>query len=154
MAMKSTSSSRRRPSIPVLIGLLAIGLAFAWNPGPRTQGDRQQAMAIYRANCASCHGIEGRGDGPDAARLPGGVPTLMTPKLSGGNGLGSVRHSIAEGRPQRGMPGFRGKLTSHELDLVAWEIVRMRKAYAKAHPEEMQTWTSRFRSALREMHAD
>lgn len=78
----------------------------------------------------------------------------MAPKLSSGNGLGTIRQVIAEGHPERGMPSFRGTLTSQELDLVAWEVVRMRKAYAKAHPEEMNSWPSRFLSALREMGAD
>ncbi|MGZ4843952.1 MAG: c-type cytochrome, partial [Candidatus Angelobacter sp.] len=33
---------------------------------------------IYRAHCASCHGTEGKGDGPVAAALTTKMPDLTT----------------------------------------------------------------------------
>ncbi|MGH8564288.1 MAG: c-type cytochrome [Gammaproteobacteria bacterium] len=36
---------------------------------PKTAPDLSQAGAIYTANCAGCHGVEGRGDGPLAQGL-------------------------------------------------------------------------------------
>jgi mono/diheme cytochrome c family protein len=34
--------------------------------------------AEYKENCASCHGVKGKGDGPFAEFLKGGVPSLTT----------------------------------------------------------------------------
>ena len=40
--------------------------------------------AEYQNNCASCHGVEGKGDGPFAEYLKAGTPSLTT--LSKNNG--------------------------------------------------------------------
>jgi mono/diheme cytochrome c family protein len=39
---------------------------------------------IYQRYCASCHGVDGRGHGTDAARLKGDVPDLTRLQLSNG----------------------------------------------------------------------
>ena len=36
----------------------------------------ESCVELYRAHCASCHGIEGRGDGPVAALMNVSVPDL------------------------------------------------------------------------------
>ena len=36
----------------------------------------QSGESLYRAHCASCHGVDGRGDGPVAASLKVEVPDL------------------------------------------------------------------------------
>jgi mono/diheme cytochrome c family protein len=123
-----------RPSRQLLIGLVAIAAALIWNPSNLDSRDKQAAKALFRANCAACHGIDGHGDGPDAGTVSMPVPDLMARKLKNGNGFGQIRHVIADGSPKTGMPGYRGKLKSIELDLVTWELVRMRKAFARQSP--------------------
>lgn len=51
---------------PWVVGVVLVGYAAA----PAIAADeRAEAAAAYRRYCASCHGSEGRGDGPDAARF-------------------------------------------------------------------------------------
>jgi mono/diheme cytochrome c family protein len=130
----TTSQRPFRPSWQVLIGMGAIVAALIWNPSRLGSRDAQLAKSLYRANCASCHGIDGHGDGPDADSVNFPMPDLMTPHLRGGNGLGQIRRSVANGNPAHGMPGFHGKLMPHEQDLVTWELVRMRKIFARQSP--------------------
>jgi mono/diheme cytochrome c family protein len=123
-----------RLSRQVLIGLVVIAAAWIWNPSRLDSRDKQLAKALFRGNCAACHGIDGHGDGPDAVNVSFPMPDLMAKKLKHGNGFGQIRHVIADGQPDHGMPGFRGKLRSIELDLVTWELVRMRKTFARQSP--------------------
>jgi mono/diheme cytochrome c family protein len=46
------------------------------DPGNLTQS--LSGFDIYRAHCASCHGLEGKGDGPVAAALTTKMPDLST----------------------------------------------------------------------------
>jgi mono/diheme cytochrome c family protein len=123
-----------RPSRQIIIGLVVIAAALIWNPSRLDSRDKLLAKALFRANCAACHGIDGHGDGPDADNVAFPVPDLMAKKLKNGNGFGQIRHVIADGRPEHAMPAYRGKLKSIELDLVTWELVRMRKTFARQSP--------------------
>jgi mono/diheme cytochrome c family protein len=52
-------------------------------PAPYTPADSGKAM--YDAYCASCHGIDGKGNGPAAAAMKSAVPDLtMLAKSHGG----------------------------------------------------------------------
>lgn len=66
----------------VLVLLAAAGLAAAWF-WPGTPGVAQlfrladySGEELYQRFCASCHGLEGRGDGPVAATLNVATPDL------------------------------------------------------------------------------
>ena len=51
----------------------------AASPAPSTDSD---AAALYRSHCASCHGTEGRGDGPDAPFLASRPRNLRDPSAT------------------------------------------------------------------------
>jgi mono/diheme cytochrome c family protein len=55
-----------------LAGAAAAGLLAA----PAFAQDRDLGRMTYAAHCASCHGAQGRGDGPMAAFLEADVPDL------------------------------------------------------------------------------
>jgi mono/diheme cytochrome c family protein len=46
------------------------------NPGPLTHS--LNGRDIFRAHCATCHGVEGKGDGPVAPALTTKMPDLST----------------------------------------------------------------------------
>jgi mono/diheme cytochrome c family protein len=84
-------------------------------PSAPTAEDVTRGQAIYRANCASCHGIDGLGDGPistmpDAGRLADAIDEHSDAELS---------YRIAHGVAGTPMPAFAGSLTPEER----WQLV-------------------------------
>ncbi|MDQ2689089.1 MAG: cytochrome c, partial [Chloroflexota bacterium] len=79
--------------------------------------DVERGEAIYRANCASCHGLALDGGGPvttypDAGPLDGAVAGASDAELS---------YRIAYGIAGTPMPAFAGVLTPEErADLIAY----------------------------------
>lgn len=55
-----------RKVIALVIPLVAIGFAI---PGSALAGDAAAGKTLFEANCASCHGTSGKGDGPVGAAL-------------------------------------------------------------------------------------
>lgn len=50
--------------------LLIVGiLVAAWTVGLAGEGGDSLGMSIYRVKCAGCHGMDGRGKGPESALL-------------------------------------------------------------------------------------
>ena len=84
---------------------------------PPTRGDASAGRALYRANCASCHGTDGDGHGPVSvlpapAPLAQAIPTTSDAALS---------YRIATGVAGTPMPAFAGMLTPDERsDLIAY----------------------------------
>jgi len=66
------------------------------------------AAALFAANCAGCHGADGKG---------GFGSDLSSPAYKYGRSQDAVRSSIAEGRGGR-MPGFSGQLSAAEIDAL------------------------------------
>jgi copper transport protein len=84
-------------------------------PSTPTAEDVARGEAIYRANCASCHGIDGLGDGP-IRTLPGaGVLADAVREISDAELSYRIAHGVA-GTP---MPAFAGSLTPEER----WQLV-------------------------------
>ena len=85
-------------------------------PSVRT-GDPGAGEVLYRANCASCHGRDGDGDGP-AVTLPRPLPLR---ELVPSNSDADLSYRIAHGVAGTPMPPFAGQLTSEErADVVAY----------------------------------
>ena len=66
-------------SIAIITALLAASLALEAKSHPRDlpQTDPTSGVQMYRAYCASCHGLDGKGTGPAAPALRN-VPTDLT----------------------------------------------------------------------------
>ena len=56
--------ARMRGSAAVALTLLSLAAACARELGPPPEG-----REVYLRHCASCHGVDGKGDGPVAAEL-------------------------------------------------------------------------------------
>jgi putative copper export protein/mono/diheme cytochrome c family protein len=70
---------------------------------------------LYAANCVTCHGPEGRGDGPAAKSLPERPADLTAPHLlahTEGDLFWFVAHGIDAPNGQLAMPGFSGAISS------------------------------------------
>ena len=82
--MNHPQGVRKLPSISRMIGLMALSwtvyvlTVFAATP----QGVPERGKVIYEAQCARCHGPEGRGDGPEAPFLAPRPPNLVSAATS------------------------------------------------------------------------
>ncbi|MEW6280044.1 MAG: c-type cytochrome [Candidatus Eremiobacterota bacterium] len=115
----------------------------AWSNQPPTTGhpgNPDRGLAIYDAYCAGCHGFDGRGDGPMAARLSrdhGVRPTdLGNPAFQDSLTDEQLAHIIREGATTHRsgfMPAWGMTLKPEQLqDLVAF--VRELKDPDRASP--------------------
>ncbi len=111
--------------VMVLAGSLALGfqmsqLAFA------TEGDPTRGKSVYQAKCVTCHGPEGKGDGPIGKQLnpPAGDFTGAQSKKKSEAELLDV---IQNGKAKTAMMAWKKQLNETEiLDVLAY-LLTLRK---------------------------
>ncbi len=74
--------------------------------------------AVYAEHCADCHGIGGRGDGPQSAEL-GGVPSLLNYASQVTLSDDNIYTLVELGSLAAGMPAYADLLTEEEM----WAVV-------------------------------
>ena len=80
--------------------------------------------AVFAANCATCHGDAGRGDGPAATGLEPPPADLTDGTWTTGDGsLQAVTNTIEHGSPGTAMIGWKGTLTDSEIAAVAQHVL-------------------------------
>ena len=92
------------------------------NPLPRNAETVQHGAAVYRQNCASCHGATGRGDGPAARELsprPANLAWLSRMPMVEWDPF--MDWTVAEGGAPLGtaMPPFKGVLSKDDI----WSVI-------------------------------
>ena len=102
--MRSPSSDRAKPqggiarSCAVLVAAMLAGGAARPAPAQDLSG-YQSGESLYRVHCASCHGVDGRGDGPVASSLKVEVPDLTRiARRQGGRFPAEQLRKIIDGR--------------------------------------------------------
>jgi mono/diheme cytochrome c family protein len=87
-------------------------------------GDAERGQSVYATACAACHGPEGRG-GPKGG-------TVVDPSYLALVSDQGLRTTMIAGRPDLGMPDWRGYVTGQPLtrqqisDIVAWLVAQRR----------------------------
>ena len=105
----------------MLGGFLVLSVTFVktypssfWvNPQPFTTEVVQHGETLYRAHCADCHGVTGRGDGPWAIEDRGSIPDLSSPHMDSHTD-GEIFWWIKYGIPSLDMPALGGELSSDD----------------------------------------
>jgi mono/diheme cytochrome c family protein len=124
---------RRIGAVSLLIWLAAFAAvgaqANAWklppaaadekNPVAVTPASLAEGRRLYRANCARCHGPQGKGNGSDADPKHKHHMDLTRAAGAEGNPDGVVFHKVMNGRTNPKMPAFKEKLTAEQV----WTLV-------------------------------
>ena len=93
------------------------------------QGRTARGQVLYDEHCARCHGLTGKGDGPEAARLtvpPANFQTARSRAKTDFELLTAISYGIAFSP----MHAWRGKITDEEL----LELVRYLRELAPYTP--------------------
>ncbi len=77
-------------------------------PATQTTSGAIDSVALFAANCAGCHGADGKG---------GFGSDLSSSTYKYGKDVASVKSSIAEGRGGK-MPGFGSQLSAAEIEAL------------------------------------
>ena len=144
----------------IALSALVLGVAFASAQQPARQGppkidpkatahqtdltqfNLEDGKKIYEANCASCHGASGKGDGAAAAALNPKPRDLSDAKYVNSRTWKELRDVIALGGANAGMsalmPAWRGALKNPQIDNVLAYVITLsmddKKADKKAAP--------------------
>lgn len=79
--------------------------------------------AVYAANCATCHGESGTGDGPAAVGLEPPPADMTDSQWTTGDGsLAAIRNTVANGSPGTAMIAWKGTLTDAEIEAVSRHV--------------------------------
>ena len=87
-------------------------------------GDPTQGEAIYQKNCVKCHGLTGKGDGPEASSLMIPPANFQTQE-SRSRSDSELRSAIVWGFAFSPMHGWLDRLTSGEIRSVVQYIRRI-----------------------------
>lgn len=103
----------------------------------------QETQSQFAHHCTSCHGLEGRGDGPAAGHLlPGPRDFIGSPFRYSSPGeepehvLADLERTITHGVPRSAMPGFGGVLTESQIAGLARYVLEIREQGEQLAPTE------------------
>jgi mono/diheme cytochrome c family protein len=89
-------------------------------------GNGTKGKAIYDAKCVTCHGPQGKGDGPLAKALKP-PPANLTSKVSKQKSEDEILKTIENGIPKTAMVAWKGQLTEAEIQDVLAYVLTLRK---------------------------
>ena len=92
----------------------------------------QKGEAVYKAHCMRCHGIHGKGDGPDAAKLIVSPINFHRPDSRAKSEM-DLRGAIIWGLAFSPMHGWWGKLSAAEIRSVT-AYIRQLAPYQPSTP--------------------
>ena len=119
-ALAARRRSRLASLVLVMLGLIVTGVAYAaLAPGRAVAAETPQEQvaagrALFLANCAACHGTEGKGDGPKAAGLDP-PPADLTSGHAAAHRDRDLFFWIENGVDGTAMPAFGERLADEEI---------------------------------------
>lgn len=86
----------------------------------------ENGKKIYQQYCASCHGLDGKGNGPAAKGWKPAPTNLALGTLKYAKGLPATEQVIAIGVPKTAMPPWAGLLKDNQIKAVAKYVLSLR----------------------------
>lgn len=84
--------------------------------------DLDQGKALYNGHCASCHGINGDGQGPAAPALSTPPANFTDPLVMANIPYETNERAVMQGTPGTDMRGFSALMTPEEIkNLIAYQ---------------------------------
>jgi copper transport protein len=144
VVVRAMSGARlRRGASAIGVGALVVGLmlfgtsvADAYrrslpNPFPADAASLARGQEVYQAQCASCHGVTGRGDGPAGVVLRP-RPADFRVHMAAGHTDQELFDWVTNGVDGTAMPPFRDTLTEEER----WHVINFLRTFANPTPVE------------------
>jgi mono/diheme cytochrome c family protein len=100
------------------------------NPLKADAQTTQAGQLLYQANCVSCHGAAGKGDGPGAAGLNPRPADFSQHMVPGKHTDGQVFLWIKNGFPGTAMPAWDKRLTDEQI----WQLVTYLRTFGQSAP--------------------
>jgi len=89
---------------------------------PVEQPDPHAGSGIFAEKCAPCHGLDGLGDGPQAANLPNPAARLGDPAVARRARPSTWYEMVTVGNLERFMPGFASLSDGERWSVVAYSL--------------------------------
>ena len=105
----------------VLMGMIYYSLRIPPPPPPpevKADPILSRGYEIYMSQCLSCHGLQGRGDGPRSYSTPIKPRNLKEEPWKYGEDEEAVRRIITKGGPNGVMPAFEVTIKGRDLDAI------------------------------------
>ena len=87
--------------------------------------------SVYEANCMSCHGVNGEGDGPAGAALSPKPRNYAKDGFRYGSSIEEVKTTIREGIEETAMSSYADLLTDEQITQVAEYVKWLAKQSAQ-----------------------
>jgi len=124
---------------PDLVLAPAVPTSFHDNPHPFSLASITHGAHVYAAACASCHGDDGRGEGPLAATLTRWPPTVVGPLLgrrADGELFWHIAHGMRNAQGAVTMPAFSLRFSDTDI----WAVLDYMKVLAASGGARAGGW--------------
>ena len=136
LAMQTHSPFRLGLGIPLSVLMISLGVLYLTrpvvienvqaNPIPPTSESIAAGSASFTINCAPCHGVSGKGDGPIGLTLNPRPADLVQHAIPGVHTDAQLFEWITNGFPGTRMPAFKSTLS----DTERWNLVNFIRTLA------------------------
>ena len=100
--------------VVVALCLILVGASSSWVSAQGNGGRLRTGPVIYEEHCARCHGLTGKGDGPDGKSLIVQPANFQSHRSRAKTDF-ELLTTIAYGVAYSPMHGWRGRLTDEEM---------------------------------------
>ncbi len=117
-------------SLSLAASVVLLAAARPGEPPRKTPELLEKGKASFDANCASCHGAKGEGDGVAASALDPKPRNLVTDSLKNGGKPAQVFETLGKGIPGTAMVAFT-HLPEQERWALAYYVTDLRTSKSK-----------------------